>query len=278
MSEILRDVSAPALVAAIEANQFELFSCFGRWPRAELHDEQEMLWSITDVAAPIFNSLLRARIAPGRVDAVVEEAIARGRARKVPLLWWVGPATQPADLGARLLEHGFALNGDLPGMAIDLATHDAEPPPAGLVIADVADSATLRTWCDVLAGGFGMPGFAGDAFFEFFSSLGFETPALRNYIGWLDGKAVATSTLFLAAGVAGIYDVATIGDVRRRGIGAAMTSRGLDDARAMGYRSGILQASTLGAGVYGKLGFREYCRIRNYTWASEAAGRANHAP
>jgi|APFre7841882630_1041343.scaffolds.fasta_scaffold01101_5 ribosomal protein S18 acetylase RimI-like enzyme len=278
MNEILHDVAAPALVTAIEANQFEFFSWFRRWPQAELHDERTMLWSITDIPFPIFNSVLRARIAPGRVDAVIEEAIARCRSRNVPMLWWVGPATQPADLGSHLKTCGFVHDADLPGMAVDLSTSGGDPAlPPGLVILPVTDVETLRRWCEVLAAGFGMPAFVGRAFFGFFSCLGFETDSpLRNYIGLLNGKPVATSTLFLAAGVAGIYDVAAIRDARQKGIGAAMTARGLGDARAMGYRAGILQSSAMGVDVYRKLGFREYCTIGHYLWTSERVdpGRA----
>lgn len=271
MADILQDVAAPALVTAIEANLHEFFREFRKWPRAELCDTPELLWSITDIAFPVFNSIHRACIAPERTDALIEAAIARGRARNVPMLWWTGPGTRPVELGTRLKAHGFAHDADLPGMAVDVQHCTLAPPPPGLRIEVVNDAATLRSWCDVLAAGFGMPEFAGRAFFELFTSLGFETPSLRNYLGRLDGEAVASSTLYLGAGVAGIYDVATIGSARKQGIGAAMTAMCLRDAQALGYRAGILHASAMGAAVYRQLGFREYCRIGHYSWSGAHA-------
>ncbi len=272
MTEIPQDASTSAMVTAIEANLFEFIGWFRKWPRAEVHDGPDLLSSITDVPFPVFNSVLRARLDPARVDAAIEEAIALGSARRVPRLWWTGPHTRPADLGSLLKGHGFAHDGDLPGMAVDLSTCNGNVAlPPGLRIEPVKDVDALLEWCDVLAAGFGMPEFVGRAFFSLFSSLGFTTPLLRNYVGRLDGEPVATSTLYLGAGVAGIYDVATISGARQKGIGAAMTARALRDAHAMGYRVGILHSSPMGAGVYRKLGFREYCKIGHYSWTGANA-------
>jgi predicted acetyltransferase len=84
---------------------------------------------------------------------------------------------------------------------------------------------------------------------------------MRNYIGWLNGKAVATCCLFLGGGAAGIYSVSTLPEARGRGIGAALTVKPLQDAREMGYRIGVLQSSDMGYSVYKRLGFQHLCQI-----------------
>ena len=62
--------------------------------------------------------------------------------------------------------------------------------------------------------------------------------------------------------------LATVPEVRRQGIGAAVGLAALRDARTMGYRIAVLGASPMGECLYRRLGFQEYCRMNNYIFTS----------
>ncbi len=62
--------------------------------------------------------------------------------------------------------------------------------------------------------------------------------------------------------VAGIYCVTTLPEARRRGIGRHITAAALETARAQGCTRAIVQSTEMGRGLYRRLGFGEYCRIR----------------
>jgi len=86
------------------------------------------------------------------------------------------------------------------------------------------------------------------------------------YLSRLNSQPVATSLLFLGGGVAGIYNVATLPEARKQGIGTALTLFPLLQAREHGYRIGTLQSTEMGLHVYQRLGFREYCAFSVYFW------------
>jgi ribosomal protein S18 acetylase RimI-like enzyme len=257
-------------VAAIKANLFEWYRYLGRSPKADFRDSPELTWLLTGLPDAFVNAVLRTQAEPDDVDKSIAETLTHFRARGLATFsWWAEPGAQPVHLGEHLLAHGLAYADGPPGMAVDLLALNADlPVSTGLTIERVEDVETLKKWAYASIIGFGLTETHVDAWFDLFAGLGFELP-LRNYVGILNGEPVATSQLFLAAGVAGIYVVATVPEARRQGMGAALTLAGLREARTMGYRIGILHSSSMGLGAYRQVGFQEYCRMSHYEWASK---------
>jgi predicted acetyltransferase len=80
----------------------------------------------------------------------------------------------------------------------------------------------------------------------------------------MDGRPVATSFLLVTGDVAGVHIVGTLPEYRRRGIGAAMTQRCVDDGWSYGCTVSALQSSSSGYPVYERLGYRHVLDIQGW--------------
>lgn len=274
MSYILNDLADPAIVEAIEANPTDFFAYLGQTPQADTYNGPDMMRMITGIPYPLCNTVFRARLPSESLDERIEETLSHFKARHLPMLWWTGPSTSPADLGESLVAHGLVPAGSPAGMAADLEKlRDDLPPPPGLTIEKVRDIETLKRFGAILSTAFEFPEFVTDGFLDIFDSLGLGTEQpLQNYVGLLNGELVGASSLFMGAGVAGIYNVGTVPEARGKGIGAALTLAPLLEARTRGYRIAILHASDLGYNVYRRLGFQEYCKMHIFAWMGGPPG------
>ena len=66
--------------------------------------------------------------------------------------------------------------------------------------------------------------------------------------------------------VAGIYDVATRPEYRRRGFGSALFKHLVNEAKQAKYESAVLVASAEGAGIYERAGFQKDCVVEEWSF------------
>jgi GNAT superfamily N-acetyltransferase len=272
MQTILRDFSAHSLVKkAIQANWQNYHYCLGHAPSVELSIGRYLTWLVTNIPDHFMNLVVCTQLPPEGADELVENALAHFRSLGIRKLSWLAEEGVPAlEIKRYLLSHGltfresFAIEmaADLIGLQEDL------PCPAGLKIVRVEDQETLREWIHIASIGFGVAEEHEQAWYEIFTEAVFDQP-FWSYLALLNEEPVATSQLFLSAGVAGIYNVTAVPEARGQGIGAAITLAPLLDARAIGYRIGILQASSLGYGVYRRLGFQDFGKLSVYLWEND---------
>jgi ribosomal protein S18 acetylase RimI-like enzyme len=271
-----------AVVAALEANQWGLFRAVAARGGAEVQDDGEILWTVTGVPVAAFNGVLRATLAPDRVDAAIAAVSATLDSRGAPWSWYVGPATLPVDLPDRLEERGFRRLETLPGMSAPLpespAAADAPTPadgadaagslraPTSLRFEQVREAPSLEAFGTLLGLAFEMPPAVVEPFLRLLEVAGrAEAAEMRNFIALDDGEPVACGSLVLAAGVAGLYNIGVLPDRQGQGLGTAMTSALMAEGRATGAETAVLWSSASGLRCYERLGFEERCRLALYS-------------
>jgi GNAT superfamily N-acetyltransferase len=273
MKTILRDLSAVRLVKkAIKENWENYHYCLGRCPSVELSVGRYLTWFITNVPDHFMNLVVCTQVPPQGVDAHIEHALDHFRSLRIYKVTWLVKEDVPeAEIREYLLSHGLTRTESFGAeMAADLSSIPEDVPrPAGLKIVHVEDPETLREWIHTASIGFKVPAEYESVWYEFFAEAVFEQP-FWTYLALLDNRPVGTSQLFLSAGVAGIYNVTCVPEARGQGIGAALTLAALQDARAIGYRIAILQASEMGASVYRRLGFQDFGHLGVYLWKNDA--------
>ena len=266
----LAGLSFAAVRELVLANWAEFYLRLGRAPVAELTVGPHLSWLLTGIPDAFLNTVFRVDIPPDRTAEVVDEALAQFHHKHVARLsWW---ADNPDDdVGRQLLRRGLTLASGPTAMAADLGSiPDQFDLPPGLVIAPVVDHEQLKAWVHVSCVGFEIPEWAERRVLELCAPVALEPP-MHSYLAVLDGRPVATSQLFLGAGVAGIYNVTTLPEARGRGMGRAVTHAALAEARRQGYGVSILQASDLGYPVYRRLGFADFGRLGAYVWSESSA-------
>lgn len=264
MERMLSDATVDQLAEIIQHNLLDFFHLFKRAQGSDFREEDGVARWHTAVAHPWFNGVISARIQKDGDADLIQDTIAYFDSHGVAgFTWWIDPVVKGAGWEDALVKAGLRREADTPGMAMDLKNLVAAPVPDGLSIRTVNDLPGFHAWCDSFVRGYGLPMEWETPLFDLLGEIGLSLP-LRHYIGYLDGQAVSTSTLFLGAGAAGIYNVATLPEARGKGIGAALTLAPLIEARDMGFRYGILQSSEMGFTVYRRLGFEQYCVMEHY--------------
>jgi GNAT superfamily N-acetyltransferase len=207
----------------------------------------------TGLPLRLFNQVLvDGEPSPGALSEAVAILRTRGAPFSVTLRSGTDDELIPAVLGLGLRRHEPV--PWMPGMALHpLPPAGSAPAPAGLEIRRVDDEAGVGDHIAAAAAGFDMPA----AWLVSIITVDLaRRPDSNLYAGYLDGRPVVTGLGIRTGATMGVYNIATIEEVRGRGFGSAMTMRIVDDAAAEGCDVATLQASPMGRPIYERLGFR----------------------
>jgi ribosomal protein S18 acetylase RimI-like enzyme len=97
-------------------------------------------------------------------------------------------------------------------------------------------------------------------------------------IAQLDGANAATAMAYDCDDDCGLYNVTTLENARRRGLGTALSALHLHDARSRGCTTASLQSTPMAERLYGAVGFRDLGRILEYVKSRTASARRGRRP
>lgn len=87
---------------------------------------------------------------------------------------------------------------------------------------------------------------------------------LKLYLGYLHNRPVCTGASLDSSGSAGIYNIATLPDKRKLGLGSAMFHYILNDISNRRSDFCTLKASPAGRNIYAAAGFKTVCKVEIY--------------
>ncbi len=264
---VVTNHSSEELSTAIESSFVDVFaSLCTASPGAILRNEGDAIIYSSGAPNSLLNGVLAARFDLRNMKKRTEEVLAFFEGRHLPMTFFVGPGCCPPELDDHLRSLGLTAGWTRPGMAADLGTVRRMPLPTGFEIRSAEDIAAFDLCARIFAEGFS----SDEAMRQWLYNLakGYGTsPTRRWFLGILNKKPVATSVVVLDKGIAGIYCVATLQEARGRGVGTAITLEPMLEAKKKGFDFVVLQSSKMGLPVYEKIGFKEYCRIKAYSWS-----------
>ena len=196
-------------------------------------------------------------IAPAEPDDL-DEALTWVSAANVPFFARLDESLVPRHAGV-LARHKLVRDPEpMPGMVLMPILHSPDPAP-GIEVAPVDDDSYadfVQTLIDT-----GLPTEWAE---RTFARHLLAAEHLRFFLARLDGRPVGTSLAMQTGVVGGIYSVGTVEDVRRRGVGTAVTWAAVDQIRDWGCTAAVLQSSTMGYPVYRSMGFEGVVRYARF--------------
>jgi len=178
--EILTEYNDETLTKVIHDNwNSAMYKFFGNNnPRTSYKKTSELTILDSNIKISMFNRIVYSNLKPENIEQKISEIIQHFDTRKLPFTWQVDPDDKPEHLSSKLEEAGLQ-RSETPGMAVMLEDLIV---PVKFMAGSIVDMGAID-----------------------------DFPC---YTGFYKDKPVATSAVFYSEGVAGLYNIANLPEMR----------------------------------------------------------------
>lgn len=223
----------------------------------------DMIWIDSGLHSNMFNiAFCNATIDRSSVQLAVDYF----RSKKLPYAFWIGFEQEPSWLEKELITIGLITDEIEWAMFCDLDKHASKLIPSDFDIRQVYDRAGIQDIISVMNGI--LPVEEHDAIKSFYEQsvavlLTRDCP-LTFFIGYMNGNPISVSSSYCSEGLASIFDVIVLPEMRGRGLGKAMTLQAMLNAQMKGFNKCILTATNDAKYLYQKIGFEDLKTMKVY--------------
>lgn len=237
----------------------------GKMPQIEHLVETDVTVVRSEIPDDMFNYVLSARFTDINAVKRIDHVIEKFEKYHLPFSWWVGESDTPSNLGETLSQHRLTFKEQDVGMILDLANFHPKS-VTNLDFEHVQNANALKDFGHVIQAIGGHPESYDRIYKHIPLDLLQDEALLEIHIGYLQKTPTVTGIIVFGGNIAGIYYVATVPDQRGKGYGTAMMEHLLSRAKQKGYHLTGLEASSEGANLYKRLGFKEVCIFKEDAW------------
>lgn len=181
----------------------------------------------------------------------IQKKVAFFAEKKFPFIWWSN---------AKILEkYNFQFGGELLGIVRDLPKDPIDTTtPSQITIQPVQSADQLHQFSEIFGIAFQLVAKTSPQLHRI-SQAAMEAGKQIHFIAYCEEKPVGTVTLSTSPDAAGIWNLGTLPDYRKHGIGRALIKAAMAKAQELGHKHvmAILMPKGMAHGIFNKLGFQD---------------------
>ena len=209
------------------------------------------------------NQVGLATLTEANVDEGIEQVIASYQQAGKFFRWFVGPTSQPNNLGDRLAAAGLAYRGSIKGMVLRNIDQAIKSNPA--IRVEQVGFADWNAHLSMIARAYGMDREVISIFNRCYEVVDRPVAFYLAYVPDREEPVATAVSVFDDHGMVVLLGAATLEAYRGRGIYTTMVAKRLEDARARGVTSAIIQSDPkTSAPILHTLGFEQVCSLDSY--------------